>query len=71
MWKSSSDTVVFDNSASYLRSKKLRYWVDLISEEEEGISELTTQMDNTQIANQQWTGAIHRATSNQAKNQRE
>jgi len=45
--------VVFDNSASYLRSKKLRYWVDLISEEEEGISELTTQMDNTQIANQQ------------------
>ncbi|XP_043646866.1 SEC14-like protein 2 [Drosophila teissieri] len=46
-------TVVFDNSASYLRSKKLRYWVDLISEEEEGIAELTTQMDNTQIANQQ------------------
>ncbi|ALC42835.1 CG13893 [Drosophila busckii] len=42
-------TVVFDNSASYLRSKKLRYWVDLISEEEEGISELTTQMENTQI----------------------
>ncbi|KAH8317223.1 hypothetical protein KR074_006164 [Drosophila pseudoananassae] len=43
-------TVVFDNSASYLRSKKLRYWVDLISEEEEGISELTNQMDHTQIA---------------------
>ncbi|XP_017011315.2 SEC14-like protein 2 [Drosophila takahashii] len=46
-------TVVFDNSASYLRSKKLRYWVDLISEEEEGISELTSQMDSTQIASQQ------------------
>ncbi|KAH8234618.1 hypothetical protein KR032_000737, partial [Drosophila birchii] len=46
-------TVVFDNSASYLRSKKLRYWVDLISEEEEGISELTSQMDSTQIAAQQ------------------
>ncbi|XP_016958152.1 SEC14-like protein 2 isoform X1 [Drosophila biarmipes] len=46
-------TVVFDNSASYLRSKKLRYWVDLISEEEEGISELTSQMDGTQIASQQ------------------
>ncbi|KAH8315764.1 hypothetical protein KR067_001072 [Drosophila pandora] len=43
-------TVVFDNSASYLRSKKLRYWVDLISEEEEGIAELTNQMDHTQIA---------------------
>ncbi|KAH8297720.1 hypothetical protein KR054_006516, partial [Drosophila jambulina] len=47
-------TVVFDNSASYLRTKKLRYWVDLISEEEEeGISELTSQMDSTQIAAQQ------------------
>ncbi|XP_017863633.1 PREDICTED: SEC14-like protein 2 [Drosophila arizonae] len=43
-------TVVFDNSASYLRSKRLRYWVDLISDEEEGIAELTNQMDNTQIA---------------------
>ncbi|XP_017028035.1 SEC14-like protein 2 [Drosophila kikkawai] len=46
-------TVVFDNSASYMRSKKLRYWVDLISEEEEGISELTSQMDSTQIAAKQ------------------
>lgn len=44
------DTVVFDNSASYLRSKRLRYWVDLISDEEEGIAELTNQMENTQIA---------------------
>ncbi|KAH8303810.1 hypothetical protein KR018_008189, partial [Drosophila ironensis] len=43
-------TVVFDNSASYLRSKKIRYWVELISEEEEGITELTNQMDHTQIA---------------------
>ncbi|XP_060655347.1 SEC14-like protein 2 [Drosophila nasuta] len=46
-------TVVFDNSASYLRSKKLRYWVDLISEEEEGISELTAQMDSTQLVGKQ------------------
>ncbi|XP_030565422.1 SEC14-like protein 2 [Drosophila novamexicana] len=46
-------TVVFDNSASYLRSKRLRYWVDLISDEEEGITELTTQLDNTQIVAQQ------------------
>ncbi|XP_022214130.2 SEC14-like protein 2 [Drosophila obscura] len=46
-------TVVFDNSASYLRGKKLRYWVDLVSDEEEGISELTNQMDNTQLAAQQ------------------
>ncbi|KAH8408104.1 hypothetical protein KR222_003864, partial [Zaprionus bogoriensis] len=45
-------TVVFDNSGSYLRSKKLRYWVDLISEEEEGISELSAQMDSTQLASQ-------------------
>lgn len=50
---SSSDTVVFDNSASYLRSKKLRYWVDLISEEEEGISELSSQMESTQLASSQ------------------
>ncbi|KAH8395097.1 hypothetical protein KR215_010134, partial [Drosophila sulfurigaster] len=48
-----TDTVVFDNSASYLRSKKLRYWVDLISEEEEGISELTAQMDSTQLVGKQ------------------
>ncbi|XP_017136917.1 SEC14-like protein 2 [Drosophila miranda] len=46
-------TVVFDNSASYLRGKKLRYWVDLVSDEEEGITELTNQMDNTQLAAQQ------------------
>ncbi|KAH8380316.1 hypothetical protein KR009_009926, partial [Drosophila setifemur] len=46
-------TVVFDNSASYLRSKKIRYWVDLISEEEEGISELTNQMDHTQLASKE------------------
>ncbi|XP_030380121.1 SEC14-like protein 2 [Scaptodrosophila lebanonensis] len=46
-------TVVFDNSASYLRSKKLRYWVSLISDEEEGITELTTQMESTQLATQQ------------------
>lgn len=47
-------TVVFDNSASYLRTKKLRYWVDLISEEEEdGISELTAQMEDTQIVGKQ------------------
>ncbi|KAH8302644.1 hypothetical protein KR044_009257, partial [Drosophila immigrans] len=46
-------TVVFDNTASYLRSKKLRYWVDLISEEEEGISELTAQMDSTQLVGKQ------------------
>lgn len=54
----STDTVVFDNSASYLRSKKLRYWVDLISEEEEGISELTNQMDHTQIAAKEWRGSV-------------
>jgi len=47
------DTVVFDNSASYLRTKKLRYWVDLISEEEEGVSELTAQMEDTQIVGKQ------------------
>lgn len=29
------DTIVFDNSHSYLRSKKLRYWVSLSSEESE------------------------------------
>ncbi|EDV96418.1 SEC14-like protein 2 [Drosophila grimshawi] len=47
-------TVVFDNSASYLRSKRLRYWVDLMSgEEEEGITELTNQMESTQIVAQQ------------------
>jgi len=44
---------VFDNSASYLRTKKLRYWVDLISEEEEGVSELTAQMEDTQIVGKQ------------------
>lgn len=47
------DTVVFDNSASYLKSKKLRYWVDLITDEEEGISELTAQMDSTEIVGKQ------------------
>ncbi|XP_068148574.1 SEC14-like protein 2 isoform X1 [Drosophila tropicalis] len=46
-------TVVFDNSASYLRSKKLHYWVDLTTEEEEGITELTHQMDSTQIVAKQ------------------
>ncbi|KAL7732747.1 hypothetical protein ACLKA6_005890 [Drosophila palustris] len=46
-------TVVFDNSASYLKSKKLRYWVDLITDEEEGISELTAQMDSTEIVGKQ------------------
>uniref|UniRef100_A0A1I8PW55 CRAL-TRIO domain-containing protein n=1 Tax=Stomoxys calcitrans TaxID=35570 RepID=A0A1I8PW55_STOCA len=41
-------TVVFDNSGSYLRSKKLRYWVSLISENDD-ISELTGQVGQTEI----------------------
>ncbi|XP_011180658.1 SEC14-like protein 2 [Zeugodacus cucurbitae] len=41
-------TVVFDNSHSYLRSKRLRYWVNLISEVDD-ITELSAQVQDTDI----------------------
>ncbi|TMW50710.1 hypothetical protein DOY81_004210 [Sarcophaga bullata] len=41
------DTVVFDNSHSYLRNKKLRYWVSLISENDD-ISELPSQQGQSE-----------------------
>ncbi|XP_037808308.1 SEC14-like protein 2 [Lucilia sericata] len=41
-------TVVFDNSGSYLRSKKLRYWVSLISENDD-ITELPSQQGQTEL----------------------
>lgn len=44
----SLDTVVFDNSHSYLRSKRLRYWVNLISDVDD-IAELSAQVQHTDI----------------------
>lgn len=43
------DTIVFDNSHSYLRSKKLRYWVSLSAEQFTQDIESTVQenTDNT------------------------
>lgn len=40
--------VVFDNSASYFRNKKLRYWVDLV-EELDDITALSAQVEKTEI----------------------
>ncbi|XP_005186220.1 SEC14-like protein 2 [Musca domestica] len=41
-------TVVFDNSGSYLRSKKLRYWVSLISENDDMLT-LQSQVGQTEV----------------------
>ncbi|XP_075163584.1 SEC14-like protein 2 [Haematobia irritans] len=41
-------TVVFDNSGSYLRSKKLRYWVSLISENDD-LTDLKSTIGQTEV----------------------
>jgi len=41
-------TVVFDNSGSYLRSKKVKYWVSLISEVDD-ITDLASQVEHAEI----------------------
>ncbi|XP_037932870.1 SEC14-like protein 2, partial [Teleopsis dalmanni] len=41
-------TVVFDNSGSYLRNKKVRYWVSLVDEVDD-ITELSAQVEKTAL----------------------